>query len=63
MLSNISRLKDNLDCLYTTTEAADIYGKSEAWFERHRWARTGPKFIKIGRTPYYKGFITKGPLY
>lgn len=39
---------------FDTTEAAEIYGKSKAWFERHRWAGTGPRFLKIGRTPMYK---------
>lgn len=41
--------------LYTQTEAAPIFGKSRFWFERARWAGTGPEFIKIGRSVRYTG--------
>ena len=41
--------------LYTQDEAAPVFGKSKAWFERARWAGTGPKFIKIGRNVRYAG--------
>lgn len=29
-------------------------GKSEPWFERQRWAGTGPKFVKVGRSVLYR---------
>lgn len=35
-------------------ELALLIDKSEAWLERHRWAKTGPRFVKIGRTPMYR---------
>ena len=47
--------KAKTDRLFDTTEAAAGLGKSKALLERHRWAGTGPTFIKIGRTPYYRG--------
>ena len=56
MLKNvIAVLDENQDTLYDTIESADLLGKSKPWFERHRWAGTGPKPTKIGRTPYYAG--------
>ena len=56
MLNNLfTVLKQNRDTLYDTRESVELYGKSKFWFERHRWAGTGPKFTKIGRTPYYTG--------
>jgi len=30
-----------------------LLGKSESWFERCRWSKTGISFTKIGRTPMY----------
>jgi len=48
-------LNTNLETLFDTKEASQLLGKSMPWFERHRWAGTGPVFQKIGRTPYYKG--------
>lgn len=50
---SLSELRRDPDRLYTTTEAARMLGKSKAWFERHRWAGTGPRYVKVGRTPYY----------
>lgn len=41
--------------LYSQKELAPILGKSEAWFERSRWAGTGPTFTKVGRSPRYMG--------
>ncbi len=43
------------DALYTQTELAPVLRKSLAWFERSRWAGTGPAFIKVGRQPLYRG--------
>lgn len=40
--------------LLTQLELARVLAKSEAWLERHRWAQTGPRFVKIGRTPKYR---------
>ena len=39
--------------LSTQEVLGKIIGKSNSWFERHRWAGTGIEFIKIGRTPMY----------
>ncbi len=56
MLKNIIEvLESNTDTFYDTTESSELIGKSKPWFERHRWAGTGPQFTKIGRTPYYTG--------
>ncbi|MDA8391069.1 MAG: DNA-binding protein [Gammaproteobacteria bacterium] len=41
--------------LYTQTDLAPILRKSLAWFERGRWAGTGPAFVKVGRQPLYRG--------
>jgi len=41
--------------LYSQKEIAPILGKSVAWLERGRWAGTGPKYRKIGRTVRYLG--------
>jgi hypothetical protein len=51
----IAVLTENKDTLFDTQESADLIGKSKPWFERHRWAGTGPRYWKIGRTPYYAG--------
>lgn len=48
-------LKANPDRLFDTNEIIELFDKSKAWAERQRWAGTGPKYIKIGRTPYYRG--------
>lgn len=41
--------------LYGQKELAPLLGKSEFWFERARWAGTGPAFRKIGRSVRYLG--------
>ncbi len=41
--------------LYSQKEIAPILGKSGAWFERGRWAGTGPTYIKVGRSVRYLG--------
>ncbi len=51
----IAELTANKDTLFNTNESSKLIGKSKPWFERHRWAGTGPKYTKIGRTPYYSG--------
>ncbi len=43
------------DALYTQTELAPVLRKSLAWFERARWAGTGPAYVKVGRQPLYRG--------
>lgn len=50
----LSTLREDPDRLLETADAARAFNKSKAWFEKHRWAGTGPCFVKIGRTPYYK---------
>lgn len=41
--------------MYTQKEAAPVLHKSVSWFERSRWAGTGPRFIKVGRSVVYTG--------
>lgn len=43
------------DKLYDQAELIDPLKKSKQWFERKRWDGTGPKYIKIGRKPLYRG--------
>jgi len=50
----ISDLRAHPDRLLSQAETAPVIKKSEAWLERCRWAKTGPAYIKVGRTPYYK---------
>ena len=40
---------------YTQAEAAPKLRKSKSWFERCRWAGTGPRYIKVGRSVLYFG--------
>ena len=55
MLKNVILvLEENQGSLFSTTETAELIGKSTAWLERHRWAGTGIPYDKIGRTPYYR---------
>lgn len=42
------------DAMYTTQEASKLLCKSAAWFERHRWAGTGPTYSP-GRPVRYLG--------
>lgn len=41
--------------LYDQTEVARFLGKLPAWLERSRWNGQGPEYVKVGRTPRYKG--------
>ena len=41
------------DEFLTTREAAALTKMSVAWFERERWARRGPPFLKAGRSVRY----------
>ena len=43
------------DRLYDQIELIEPLKKSKQWFERKRWDGTGPRFIKIGRKPLYRG--------
>ena len=40
---------------YPASKAARVLGKSESYLANMRAARTGPAFIKHGRTPLYRG--------
>jgi hypothetical protein len=42
-----------LDELLTQEQQAGEIKKSKPWLARSRGAGTGPRYIKIGRTPYY----------
>lgn len=42
------------DTFYDTQEASKLLCKSAAWFERHRWAGTGPTYSP-GRPVRYLG--------
>lgn len=41
--------------LYTQDQLAPVFQKSKSWFERARWAGSGPRYIKIGRSIRYRG--------
>lgn len=41
--------------LYSQKDLVPILHKSAQWFERGRWAGTGPEYIKVGRSVFYKG--------
>ena len=41
--------------LYTQKDLMPILRKSKQWFERCRWAGTGPEYVKVGRSVFYKG--------
>jgi predicted DNA-binding transcriptional regulator AlpA len=41
------------DVWLTTREVAQMTKLSEAWFERKRWERAGPPYIKSGRLVRY----------
>lgn len=45
---------NNQDTFMDQAELADFLRRSEAWCERARWAGTGPRFVKIGRKPFYR---------
>lgn len=51
----LSILREDPDRLFDTCEAASFVGKSKVWLEKHRWAGTGPHYLKIGNKPYYTG--------
>lgn len=40
--------------LLTQAELCGLLSKSAAWAERHRWARTGVRYLRVGRTPMYR---------
>ena len=40
--------------LYSTAEAAEMFGLSPKTLERKRVEGTGPKFVKLGKTVRYK---------
>ena len=40
---------------YNQKEAAAKLRKSLSWFERNRWAGTGPRYLKVGRSVLYLG--------
>lgn len=43
------------DVHYSQEEMAAKLGKSVAWAARARWAGTGPKYLKIGKSVRYRG--------
>jgi len=43
------------DTTYTQVQFVERLGKSKAWAERSRWAGTGPRYIKVGRSVLYLG--------
>ncbi len=54
MQQSLSPLQTDPGRLLTQDELCKLLGKSPSWAERHRWARTGPKYHKIGRTVLYR---------
>jgi hypothetical protein len=45
----------NPDAFYNTQEAMQFFGKSYAWFSRHRWKGTGPQCNRDTCPVLYKG--------
>ena len=43
------------DSLYPASKAARVLNKSEGYLANLRASRTGPPFLRIGKTPYYRG--------
>jgi hypothetical protein len=43
------------DRLYSQAEMCALVGRSAAWAERCRWSRSGPAYLRVGRTPFYRG--------
>lgn len=41
------------DELLSTRQAAELLGLSVAWFEKKRWERKGPPYIRRGRVVRY----------
>lgn len=50
---SLSVLRQDPDRLLDDIESSEILGVSPSWFVQRRWRGTGPRFIKIGRKPYY----------
>ena len=40
--------KAEIERLLTTRDASDLSGLSIAWFERKRWEKAGPPWIRVG---------------
>lgn len=53
-MHSLATLKQDPDALLKQHELCDLIGKSEAWAERQRWAKTGPAYIKLGRAVRYR---------
>jgi len=43
-----------LDPVMTPAMVAEAYSLSERWLARHRFQRTGPRYIKAGRRILYR---------
>ena len=43
------------EVLYTAAQVSVLLGKKESTLSRWRMEGAGPRFIKIGRTPCYRG--------
>jgi predicted DNA-binding transcriptional regulator AlpA len=54
MEQSLLPLQTDPDRLLSQDELCKLFGKSPSWAERHRWARTGPRYHKIGRTVFYR---------
>ncbi len=50
----LADLKHDPNRLLTQQEICALLGKSEAWAERHRWAKTGPSYFRVGRRILYQ---------
>jgi predicted DNA-binding transcriptional regulator AlpA len=47
-------LRADHDRLLTQSELCALLGKSPAWAERARWDKSGPAFLKVGRSVAYR---------
>lgn len=47
-------MQNEKNALLDQSELATFLRRSEAWCERARWQGNGPRFIKVGRKPFYR---------
>ena len=53
-MKSLAVLKNDPDRLLQQEELCEFLDKTASWAERARWSRTGPRYIKVGRSVFYK---------
>lgn len=53
-MKSLATLKKDPELLLTQGELCALLGKSQSWAERSRWNRTGPRYLKLGRSVRYR---------